>query len=598
MKVTDYIVDFFEQKGFKDVFLINGGGCMHIANSFGNSSIMNYWCMHHEQALAMAGEAYSKTKGMPAIVVTTSGPGASNTITGILDCYLDSTPAFYIFGQSKRSQTVLNSGVNGLRQFGVAEAPIIPMISPITKYAKEVNDPKKIRFYLEKALFMATNGRPGPVALSIPLDVQSAFINDYELESYNEPDGIQTISCKQEDIDYITTELCKAKRPVIICGHGVRLSGKMEDLKTFVEEHSIPVVTTFMGIDSLEDDSPCNIGRIGTKGTRAGNFALQNSDLVLVLGSRLSVSTIGFEYELFAREARKIVVDIDLTEHKKKTIDIDRVIHADVGCVITKLISDFQDDICYNEWLARCQNWKSKYPVVLKEYEDDTSGINYYKMVDEICDYAPSETIFISDAGSSFFVVAQTLKNKEKQRHITTGGTATMGFAIPAAYGACVAQGNSTIVCITGEGSFMQNMQELESIRYHSFNAKVFVMCNNGYYSIRNHQKKFFNSHYVGSEVGSGISFTDLELISKAFKIDYFHINKLSESGSILDKVFAKKGPALVQVDIDPDMQIIPSNTYMVKPNGILVSKPLEDMYPFLDREEFRKNMIVEMVNE
>lgn len=598
MKVTDYIVDFFEQKGFKDVFLINGGGCMHIADSFGNSSIMNYWCMHHEQALAMAGEAYSKTKVTPAIVVTTSGPGASNTITGILDCYLDSTPAFFIFGQSKRSQTVLNSGVNGLRQLGVAEAPIIPMISPITKYAKEINDPKKIRYYLEKALYMATSGRPGPVALSIPLDVQSANINDYELECYNEPDESKIISCNQEDIDYITAELRKAKRPVIICGHGVRLSGAMEGLKTFVEKHSIPVVTTFLGIDALEDNNPCNIGRIGTKGTRAGNFALQNSDLVLSLGSRLSVSTIGFEYELFAREARIIVVDIDLTEHKKKTIDIDRIIQADAGSVITKLISHLPDDTCYSEWLIRCQKWKTKYPVVLKEFEDDTSGINYYKIVDEICNYAPSEAVYISDAGSSFFVVAQTLKIKEKQRHITTGGTATMGFAIPAAYGACVAQRNSMIICITGEGSFMQNMQELESIRYHSFNAKIFVMCNNGYYSIRNHQKKFFNDHYVGSEVGSGISFTDLELIANAFKIEFYHINRLSESGSLLDKIFGKDGPALIQVDIDPDMQVMPSNTYMVKPNGILVSKPLEDMYPFLDRDEFKENMIVEMVNE
>lgn len=597
MKLSDYVTLFFEKQNLKDMFMVTGGGCMHLVDSFGRSSIIKYWCTEHEQAASMAAEAYSKMKNDIGLVLVTSGPGATNTITGVLDCYQDSIPVVFISGQSKSKQTVLHSKIEGLRQFGVQEANIIPIVEPITKYAVEITDPSSVRYHLEKALFLAKNGRPGPVWISIPLDVQSAIIDEDALNAYDaEKESAIKIEPSDEEITYCIDRLNQAKRPVIIAGHGIRLSDSCEIFEEFVNRNKIPVVTPIMGIDNLPGDHPCNIGRTGTKGTRAGNLAMQNADLIISIGSRLSVSVVGHEYDLFAREARVIIVDIDTIEHKKQTItNIDKIINCDAKQFIKRMLASAQSN--FAAWLDVCSNWKKKYPVVLPQYENDSKGLNYYKFIDILNHHMSPHMPIISDAGSAFYVVSQAVNLKKNQRYITTGGTATMGFTVPAAIGVSVSVSNKPVIAITGEGSFMQNLQELEVIHYHQLNIKLFVMNNNGYYSIHQTQKRYFSDNFVGEGPDSGISFTSVKKIAEAFDIKYYKFDKISISEEKIDEILQSETPEIVEVIVDTNMEIIPTASSVMKEDGTMVSKPLEDMYPFLDREEFAEMMIVKMVN-
>ena len=468
----------------------------------------------------------------------------------------------------------------------------------ITKYAVEIDEPRKIKYYLEKAVYEAKTGRPGPVWLSIPLDVQSANINVNELEGFDITLDEKAVEPTEEDIQYFLDAMKNARRPVIIAGHGIRLADACELLESFAHRYRIPVVTPIMGIDVLSGQDMCNIGRIGTKGTRAGNFAMQNADLVLAFGSRLAVSVVGHEYELFAREAKVIVVDIDKEEHKKKTIDIDRIINSDIKDFLKIIDKNLGNIQTYDKWLERCQEWKKKYPVILPEYEDDSKGINYYKFIDILNKSTSSNMPIISDAGSAFYVVAQAVDLKKGQRHITTGGTATMGFTLPAAIGVAVASTDSMVIAVTGEGSFMQNLQEMEVLKYHNMNVKVFVMNNAGYFSIHQTQKKFFAGNYVGEGMQSGISFTNIERLACAFDVPYYKLEKIEQCNKKMSEILGKKGPALIEVMITTDMEIIPTNASLMRDDGVLISKPLEDMYPFLERNEFLQNMIIQPVEE
>lgn len=597
MKLSDYVVEFFEKEKLKDIFMVSGGGCMHLVNSFGKSEKIHYWCTHHEQAAAMAAEGYAKQKNDIGVVLTTSGPGATNTITGVLDCYQDSIPVIFISGQAKRKQTVYNAEIDGLRQFGVQEANIIPIVQSITKYAVEVENPQKIRYYLERAIYEAKSGRPGPVWISIPLDVQSANIDAQELEAFEKTED-KDLMPSTEDINYVIESLKIAKRPVIIAGHGIRLAKADGLLEKFVHMYKIPVVTPIMGIDVIAGDDICNIGRIGTKGTRAGNFAMQNADLIISLGSRLAVSVIGHEYELFAREAKKIVVDIDKIEHSKKTIKIDKLICCDVGRFLENICLKEAEISTFDNWLDICRTWKAKYPVILSEYDNDESGINYYKFIDILNHRMSNEMPVVSDAGSAFYVVAQAINLKKGQRHITTGGTATMGFTLPAAIGVAIANNSKPVLAITGEGSFMQNLQELEVLKYHSLNIKLFVMDNGGYFSIHQTQKKFFNGNYVGESEQSGLSFTDIEKLACAFGVAYYKLETIQQCEEKLEEILNRKGPVLIEVRVTENMEVIPTNASLMREDGIMISKPLEDMYPFLDRNEFKENMIIKPIEE
>lgn len=600
MKLSDYVVNFFENQGVKDMFMLTGGGCMHLANSFGNSKKIRYICTHHEQAAAMAAEAYSKYTGGLGLTLVTSGPGTTNTITGVVGAYQDSVPCVFISGQSKKKQTVYNAKIPYLRQFGVQEVNIIPIVESITKYAVIINEPEKIRYYLEKAVYIAQNGRPGPVWLDIPLDVQSSIINENDLIGFSEDEFKKDYKVNPDidEISYVIKQLEMAKRPVIIAGHGIRLANACEELSTFIKEHSIPIVTPIMGIDLLATEDICNIGRVGTKGTRAGNFAMQNADLIISIGSRLAVSVVGHEYELFAREAKVIVVDIDIYEHQKKTIKIDKFINADAKIFLNILIETLKNkSIKYDEWLLKCNEWKLKYPICLPEYDNCENGINYYKFIDVISKFATKDMPIVSDAGSAFYVVSQGINLKKGQRYITSGGIATMGFGLPAAIGVC-ASNNDTVITITGDGSFQQNLQELSVVKHHEMPIKIFVMNNNGYFSIRQTQSKFFNNHLVGESSISGISFPSTEKLAYAYDIDYVYIENLDQLANNLDSILNCKKPVIIEVKLLTDQAIIPTNAAYIKPDGTMVSKPLEDMAPFLDREEFFSNMIIKPIEE
>lgn len=603
MKLSDYVVNFLQKNGVDNVFIVAGGGCMHLVNSLGDSKNIKYVCTHHEQSAAIAAEAYAKQKNDFGVVLVTSGPGATNTITGLLGAYQDSIPCIFISGQAKRYQTVYNSGIPGLRQFGVQEANIIPIVESICKYAVMVNNPQKIRYHLEKAVYIAKSGRPGPVWLDIPLDIQSALVNEKELEGFVTLE--HDVLIKKEpnclELEYVLEKLKNSKRPVIISGHGVRLADACKVLQNFVEEYKIPVVTPIMGIDTIETNHFCNIGRVGTKGTRAGNFAMQNADLIISIGSRLAVSVVGHEYELFAREASIIVVDIDDIEHMKKTIEIDKIILSDAKVFLEK-ISESSKKCClgnYGEWLSICNNWKVKYPVILKEYDNDSNGINYYKFVSELSEKTSPEMTIISDAGSAFYVVSQAVVLKENQRYITSGAIASMGFSLPAAIGVSVAQDNKySVLAITGDGSFQQNIQELEVMKFHNMPIKLFVMNNGGYFSIMSTQNKFFDGNLVGESEMSGISFPKTKKIAEAYGIDYVCIEKLAGIGAKIEEILYSDKPMVIEVILDKTSETIPTNASQLREDGVMISKPLEDMYPFLPRKEFFENMIVKPIEE
>lgn len=602
MKLSDYIVNFLENYGVTDIFMFTGGGCMHLVDSFGRSEKIKYICNHHEQACAMAAQAYSKLKNDLGVALVTSGPGSTNTITGVAGAYLDSVPCLFISGQTKRGQTVYNSGIKKLRQFGIQEINIIPIVESITKYAVMINEPSKIRYHLEKALYIAKSGRPGPVWLDIPLDVQVAEINESELVEFvkGELEANYKIRPDNHEMLAVVNSLKKADRPVIIAGHGIRLANACEKLISIVQEYNIPVVTPIMGIDVINSKHKCYIGRIGTKGTRAGNFAMQNSDLILSIGSRLAVPVIGHEYELFAREAEIIVVDIDHLEHQKKTIKIDRFVNADAKIFLEDLHQVLKTEKLKlnDKWLKKCNQWKNKYPVCLPEYKNSKEGINFYYLVDSLNKKIKPNVPVISDAGSSFYVVAQVINIQKGQRHITSGALAEMGFGLPAAVGVSVAQGNGPVVTITGDGSFQLNVQELQTIVYNNLPIKIFVINNNGYLSIRQTQERFFAGNLIGECPQSGISFPEIKKIASAYGIKYIKINNIENLNEALDIVFDYYQSIICEVISLSNQLIAPTNSAKILPDGSMVSKPLEDMYPFLDRKEFYKEMIIKPIEE
>ncbi|MFA6129522.1 MAG: thiamine pyrophosphate-binding protein [Candidatus Omnitrophota bacterium] len=599
MKLSDYMVKFLEDNGVKDVFMLTGGGCMHLVDSFGKSKKIKYLCAHHEQACAMAAEAYAKFKNDLGVVLVTSGPGVTNALTGLVGAFQDSAPCLFISGQSKRRQTVFNEKEAKLRQFGTQEVNAIPMVESACKFSIMVNEPEKIRYYLEKALYLAKNGRPGPVWLDVPLDVQSSQVDEANLQRFDPSELESSFKRKLTDAELlsISSYFKKAKRPMIIAGHGIRLAGACSELVAFADRFNIPVVTTILGIDVIPTGNKNYAGRIGIKGTRAGNFAIQNADLILSIGSRLAVPVVGHEYKLFAREAKVIVVDIDPEEHKKKTIRIDKFVQADAGIFIKEIQKYFKKDGIgiSKTWLARCLNWKRKYPVCLPQYKKANGDINLYYFVETLNKKIKSDMPVISDAGSVFYAVSQGVNIKKGQRYITSGALATMGFSLPAAIGVCIANNRKSVAAITGDGSFQLNIQELQTIIHYKLPVKIFVINNNGYLSIRQTQARFFNSHFVGEGVRSGVSFPDIRKIAFAYGIKYIKLTCANLSKG-LDQALKDNVPVICEVKSPENQQIIPTNTAEIGPNGVMASKPLEDMFPFLDRKIFLSEMIVKPV--
>ena len=592
-RVADYIAEFCVRSGVTDIFLVSGGGIMHILDGLICNKNINVLCAHHEGAAAVMAEGYSRITGNIGIVMVTTGPGSTNAITGVVDAWVDSTPMLVISGQTKRSQNVYNSGTL-LRSLGGQEVNIIPIIKSCTKYSEMVNDPEKIRYHLEKVVYYAREGRPGASWLDIPLDVQAAMIDPDKLESFTPPKRCRDTTRKIYDqIKQVIKLLEDAERPVLIIGHGVRLAHAEKILLHLICTLKIPVVVSKLGQDLISYDHPFFVGLGGTKGSRAGNFAIQNSDLLLAIGSRLAIPFTGYEYKLFGRNAKKIAVDIDPIELSKNTIKLDIAIQSDAKYFIQTMLLQLKASPPRErtEWIERCRSWKERYPPVTTEMITSARPVSIYDFFDKISTLATKNTILIADAGSTYFVASQAFRVKYGQRIIIPAALGTMGFSIPLAIGAYYGNPNKQIIAVTGDGSLQMNIQELQTIYHNKIPIKLFVINNGGYASIRNTQNAYFEGRLCGADCSSGVSCPDLKRISFAYKIPYEKISNPKTMYFQIQSVLGCRGPVITEVFTDPNQQIIPSVSSKVLPDGTMVSAPLEDMYPFLPRDVFEKEM-------
>lgn len=599
IRVADYIANFISDRlGLKDVFMLTGAGIMHLTDGVACNKKLRAVCVHHEQTASMALEAYARANEHFGVGYFSTGPAATNALTGLGGAWQDSVPCLFISGQVKRSEASHTAGIPGLRQFGVQELDIIPVVSSLCKYAVHLTNPAMVRYELEKAVDIAKRGRPGPVWLEVPMDVQGAMIDPDTLDAY-EYTYVQP-AASQQDVAYLADALRNSQRPVIIAGRGVRLAGAQKLLQELATRYSIPVVTPYLGIDNLRHDQDIYIGKTGVKGDRPANFAMQNADLILAIGTSLHVTVIGYEYEQFARAAKKIVVDIDPTSHKKKTIKIDRLIESDAKALLDALMKDLtvrKSNIGNIEWLSRCVGWKKKYPVCLPEYKDTLGAINIYSFVDHLSALSAPGDMFVSDAGSAFYAVSQGIQlTKDNQRHIPSSAMATMGYSLPAAIGVSAATGNARVLAVTGDGSFQQNIQELQTLLHHNLPVKLFVLNNDGYLSIRASQKNYFKERYIGEGPRSGVTMPDTLKICEAYGIPAARVSDLAALDAAIQTAFDTPGPYVLDIVTPSEQAIIPTVSSRVNPDGSMSSRPLEDMAPFLDRDEYRSNLLIDEI--
>lgn len=596
IRVADYIASFISDSlGIRDVFMLTGAGIMHLTDGVACNKKLRAICVHHEQTASMALEAYARANEHFGVGYFSTGPAATNAITGLGGAWQDSVPCLFISGQVKRSEASHLAGIPGLRQFGVQELNIVPVVSSLCKYVVHLSDPKHVRMELEKAVAIAKSGRPGPVWLEVPMDVQGAMIDPNMLPGYEDPYQLPVAS--STDIDTVFAAMQNAKRPVIISGRGVRLSGAQNILTELATRWSIPVVTPYLGIDNIRHDLDIYIGKTGVKGDRPANLAMQNADLVLAIGTSLHVSVIGYEYEQFARAAKKIVVDIDPTAHKKKTIQIDLLIKSDARVFLAALLERMTSlaDRAFDSWLKHCVGWKMKYPVCLPEYQELRGAINIYSFIDRLSALSAPGDTFVSDAGSAFYAISQGIKlTKEGQRYIPSGAMATMGYSLPAAIGVSAATGDSRVLAITGDGSLQLNLQELQTLLHYNLPVKLFVLNNDGYLSIRASQKNYFSERYIGEGPRSGVTMPDTLKICAAYGVSSARVSELTALDEAIQLALATPGPYVLDVITPPQQPIIPTVSSMINPDGSMSSRPLEDMAPFLDRGEYRDNLLID----
>lgn len=605
IKVAQYIAQFLADHGVTDVFTITGGGAMHLNDAIGHHEALHCTYNHHEQACAIAAEGYARLTGKVAAVCVTSGPGGTNAITGVLGGWQDSIPMFVVSGQVKRETTTWSTSVP-LRQLGDQEFQIIDCVKGMTKYAQMITEPTEIRYHLEKAWYLCNNGRKGPVWLDIPLDVQAAVVEERDMRGFvPEEETVDSISGKEMmdmhenpvyDVtlsEQIIEKIRDAKRPVILAGTGVRLSGAYEEFLRCIEALQIPVVTAWNAHDLLWDEHPLYCGRPGSVGTRGGNFVVQNSDLLLVLGCRLNIRQISYNYKEFAKNAYKIVVDIDEAELYKPTVNVDMKVHANVADVMKDIANKASETGNHQDWVQWCRDINAKYPAALPSYYDKQSPINPYAFINEFSKGLSEGDKIICGNGSACVVTFQAVQIKREQRLFTNSGCAAMGYGFPAAIGCAVAEKGKRIICLDGDGSFQMNLQELQTVVYNKLNMKIFILNNNGYHSIRQTQTNLFEPPLVGVCDGNGLSFPNLEKIAYAYDIPYEKIDMLAGVSIKVQRILKMEGPVLCEVILDPAQNFEPKLSSKVLPDGKIVSPEIDDMFPFLPREEYEQNKLV-----
>ena len=600
MKVSDYIIQFIADLGVRHIFTVAGAGNVHLMDSMRRNEQVEYICNHHEQASAMAMYAYSRVTNNFGVCIVTTGPGATNAITGACSAWVDSIPGMIISGQVKSSDTIRGTGV---RQFGIQEINIVEMVTPITKYAVMVRDPQMIRFELEKAVYYAKERRPGPVWLDIPINVQSAQVEPEKLTGFpipQSPSNEKKDLLRQQAVKTVQL-LNNAKRPIMLAGHGIRLANALPEFALLLEKLSIPILTTWNAIDLLPSNHELYVGRPGIYGQRGANFAIQNSDLFLSIGSRLSIPQVGYDYSQFARAAKKIYVDIDPHELNKFPISPDISIQADAREFINELLIAIDSSYVPQDidvWKERCHEWRDKYPVNLPEYGLQNSPVNIFNFISVLGDeLADDELIIPTASGSGFTSSHQVLKIKPGQRCFTSNGFAEMGFDLPGAIGACIGANKKRVVTVTGDGGVQMNIQELQTIVHHALPIKLFILNNNGYLTIRHTENALFNGIESGTGPETGVSIPNIQKLGKAYGFKTFEITEHHHMVEIIRKVLAESGPVICEVVMDPMQPLVPKTSFKQLPDGRMISPPLEDLYPFLDREEFMSNMIIPVID-
>jgi acetolactate synthase I/II/III large subunit len=601
MKLSDYVMQTVADVGAKHVFMLPGGGAMHLNDSLGRSQRLAYTCNLHEQASAIAAEAYARVTNDLGVAMVTSGPGGTNAVTGVAGAWLDSTPVLFLSGQVKRADL---KGASGLRMLGVQEIDIVAIVGPITKYAVTITDPETVRYHLEKAIHLARAGRRGPVWLDIPLDVQAAQIDPVAQRGFDPrelPRGeCETRETLRASVDRILEMLRDAERPVIIAGNGVRSAGAADDFLTLVDRLGVPVLTTWLGLDLIADDHPLNFGRPGSIAPRGANFTLQNSDLLLVIGARMDMALTAYAHDRLARGARKIIVDIDRAEIAKMRTTIDVPVVADAGEFIHAMLGAVRTDGEFRRepWIARCRDWRSRYPLVLPSHREPNDGVSMYYF-SEVLSEELSATDVVAPGSSGFAseMFLLNIKVKAGQRVFHNRGTGAMGFGLPASIGACIASGRRRTVCVDGDGGFQMNIQELATVANLSLPIKFFVVNNRGYASIRASQQNYFNL-LVGADETSGLRLPDVKKVAQAYGLPVNTIDEPSHLRERIRDVLSADGPVVCEVRVPADEPRGPRVSSSQRPDGSMVSKPLEDLWPFLDREEFLANMIVPAIDE
>ena len=595
IKLSDYAIRFVADLGVKHVFLLPGGGCMHLIDSVGRSPDIQFVCNLHEQACAVAADAYGQYTNNLGVALVTTGPGGTNTITGVAAAWLDSTPCLFISGQVKRSDLAVPRGV---RQMGFQEINIVELVKSITKYAVTVMEPEKIRYHLEKAVYLARSGRPGPVWVDIPLDVQAIAVDETRLAGFD-PREVRTptdSSSLPEQVSMTIDLLNRSERPVILVGNGVRLAKGMDEFLSLIEILKVPVLTSWRAIDFLPESHWLFVGRPGAVGQRGANFAQQNSDYLLMIGARMDFGQTGYVHQNLARAAKKVMVDIDPTEIGKMMTPIDVPICADAKAFLNEFLRQSvrlaKKD--RSDWLARCKDWQARYPVILPEYWQERDYVNQYVFIDVLSDEMSGDDLLIpSSSGACCEASMQAFKMKPGIRSFYTPGLGAMGFGVPASIGGCIASGSGRTVCLDGDGGFQMNCRELEVVRRLNLPIKFFVFNNQGYGSIRATQRTYFGGHFVASNAQSGLTLPDTLRVAEAYGVATRQICNHSELRQKVKEVLEIEGPVVCEVMMLPDQVTAPRLSSSQRADGTMASRPLEDLAPLLDREEFLQNMIV-----
>lgn len=609
-RLADYVADFLVNHGVEDCFSVVGGGAMHLNDALGHKEGLKVTYNHHEQACAIAAEAYARLDNKIAAVCVTTGPGGTNALTGVVGGWLDSIPMFIISGQVRYDTTaryaMQYTGGMPLRAMGDQEYDIVKSVAPMTKYAVMIEDPKTIRYHLERAWHLATTGRPGPVWIDIPVNFQGGYIETDELEGYDpsEDDVLLPPAVDDETIKTILEKIASAKRPVFHAGYGIRLSGAYDVFRTVAEKLNIPVVTYWNAVDLIEDDSSLYCGRAGNMGDRPGNWAIQNADLILAVGTRISIRQVGYNWKTWARAAEVIMVDIDQAELKKPTLHVEMPVWADAKDFLTKmnqLIGESSPVSTVGEWLATCNRWKKEYPAVLpRQWEENGKTANVYASIRYLSSRLPENSLTAVSNGACCVVGNQAYVIQKGSRMANNSAVASMGYGLPAAIGTCIGGGRRTTICLEGDGSIMMNLQELQTVLTNRLPIKIFLINNNGYHSIRITQNNLFKEHCkvgIGPESGD-LSFPEFRKIAEAFGYPYYSASSNAEMKKVVNEVLALDGPVFCEIFTDTTQVWEPKSSTKRLPDGTLVSPPLEDLAPFLPREELERNMFIPLMPE